>query len=164
MKNALIVLSLIFSAQALADVAPPWQLPGLNDNKPVSLQQLQGQIVVMDFWASWCVPCRPAMKALSQLQLEYADAPVRFVPISVDEDADDAKDFIERYGPSLHSLHDQEGQVAESYDLLGMPSSFIVGPDGELVLSHQGFRKGDEALWRNTIDELLARMQTPAAA
>lgn len=161
MKILLFAAALLATLPGWAQPAPDWRLPTLEDGQVQSLQQFRGQIVVLDFWASWCVPCRPAMAALSQLQKDYANKPVRVVPVSVDEYAEDAQDFVARYGATLNSLHDPDGEVAEAYDLLGMPSSFVIAPNGEIALRHEGFREGDEALWRKTIDRLLARPSQP---
>ena len=138
-----------------AETAPDWQLPGL-DGGSLGLGELRGQIVLLDFWASWCVPCRLSLPALRQLQKDYAQQPVRIVTISVDEDRTAARDFLQRYGQGLTALHDPDGQVAEAYDLLGMPSSFIIGPQGQIQWQHAGYRKGDEDAWRDQIEHLLA--------
>ena len=157
-RKIILLLGLILSSLSWAETAPSWQLQRLDKSDTLSLEQLQGQIVLVDFWASWCVPCRPAMQALSQLQADYAEAPVKIVPISVDEDVRDAQRFVQRYGPSLISLHDPDGQIAEAYKLIGMPSSFVIAPDGQIALRHHGYRQGDDAQWRQAIDDLLASM------
>lgn len=147
---------------AKADVAPDFELRAVGSDNTVKLSELQGQIVLLDFWASWCVPCRASMAVLQTLQTEYAGKPVRIVPISVDEDSADAAAFLKKYGPELHSLQDPEGGVAEAYDLLGMPSSFVIDADGQLAMRHEGYRAGDEQKWRDAIDALLSASPTPA--
>ncbi|ORE89430.1 hypothetical protein ATO7_06105 [Oceanococcus atlanticus] len=138
-----------------SDAAPAWQLDQLNSDEPMRLHDLRGEVVLLDFWASWCVPCRASMAALLDLKREFAEQPVRIVPISVDADAQDARDFLAKYGPGLISLHDPDGEVADAYDLLGMPSSFVIGRDGQLLLRHEGYRAGDEEAWREAIQQAL---------
>lgn len=146
---------LVVAAHAATPSAQEWQLPRLNSDGQLALSELRGEVVLLDFWASWCVPCRGSMAALQTLQKEYAGRGVRIVPISVDADAQDARKFLEQYGRGLSSLHDPDGEVAEAYDLLGMPSSFVIGPQGQLLLRHEGYRAGDEDSWRAAINKAL---------
>lgn len=138
-----------------ARTAPDWQLPGL-DGPDIDLSQLRGQVVLLDFWASWCVPCRTSMPALKAIRQEFAGQDLRVISISVDEDARAALNFLRRYGEGVRAAHDPEGRVAQAYDLLGMPSSFIIDQQGMISLRHEGFRKGDEDVWRKEIRRLLA--------
>lgn len=147
--------TLLYGASAGAAAAPDWEARAL-DGGSIGLAEFRGQVVLVDFWASWCVPCRASMRALGQLKSEFAGQAVRIVPISVDEEAEDARAFLARYGPELRSAHDPQGQIAQAYDLLGMPSSFVIDQRGELVLRHEGFRKGDENVWREEIRRLLS--------
>ena len=141
-----------------AERAPDWRLPDL-DGGFIALAEADGEVVLIDFWASWCVPCRGSMAALTVLAEEFADAPVRILPISVDAEAEDARGFLRRYGPQLASAHDPDGVVAEAYGLIGMPTSFIVDGKGNVALRHEGFRKGDEDVWRKEIRRLLSAAQ-----
>lgn len=134
--------------------APDWQLPRL-DGGSLGLGELRGEVVLIDFWASWCVPCRLSLPALRALQQEFAGQRLKVVTISVDEDKAAARRFHERYGADLVGLHDADGRVAAAYRLIGMPSSFIIDPQGQLVLRHEGFRKGEEDVWRKEIRRLL---------
>lgn len=152
---ALCSLLLTTTLVLAAPPAPEWQLARLNSDQEVALSALRGDVVLLDFWASWCVPCRGSMAALQVLQQEFAGQPVRIVPISVDADAQDARDFLAKHGQGLISLHDPDGEVAEAYDLLGMPSSFVIGRDGQLLLRHEGYRAGDEKVWRDAIQQAL---------
>ncbi len=144
-----------FAAHAASASPDDWQLPRLDSDEQVALSTLRGEVVLLDFWASWCVPCRGSMAALQKLQQEYAGRRVRILPISVDADAGDAREFLARYGRGLRSLHDPDGEVAEAYDLLGMPSSFVIGPTGQVLLRHEGYRAGDEESWRAAINKAL---------
>ncbi len=147
-------LSAQAAAPAVPGPAPDWQLPRL-DGGSLGLAELRGQVVLIDFWASWCVPCRLSLPALRALQQDYAGQGLRVVTISVDEDRAAAQRFQQRYGADLVALHDADGRVAAAYGLIGMPSSFIIDPQGQLVLRHEGFRKGEEDVWRKEIRRLL---------
>ncbi len=146
--------TLIAASPSAVGPAPDWQLPRL-DGGSLGLSELRGQVVLIDFWASWCVPCRLSLPALRDLQAEFAGQRLVVVTISVDEGKDPARRFHARYGADLIALHDADGRVAAAYRLIGMPSSFIIDPQGQLVLRHEGFRKGDEHVWRKEIRRLL---------
>lgn len=155
LRRTLVLLAMLLPVSSLwAEAAPDWQLQTLN-GESIGLSDFRGEVVLVDFWASWCVPCRGSMGALEALQEEFAGRKVRILPISVDEDLADAQGFLRRYGPNLGSAHDPQGKVAAAYKLLGMPSSFVIDQQGRLILRHEGYRKGDADVWRQTISSLL---------
>lgn len=104
------------------------------------------------------------MPALQSLAREFSAFPLRIVSISVDENRIEAQKFLQRYGQGITALHDADGQVAEAYGLLGMPSSFLIDPQGRLTMRHEGFRKGDESVWRHEILRLLGAAERRAVS
>lgn len=139
------------STQALAlDVgamAPITAGPGLIDGKPTSLAGLRGRVVLVDFWASWCGPCKVSLPELETLrsELHAAGYAQRFevLAINVDTDAKAATRFLARHPVSYALLADPAGKLPEAYALPTMPSSYLIGPDGKVVEVHSGYKPGD---------------------
>mgnify|MGYP000181422627 CR=1 FL=1 len=142
----LLLLLALLPGSALAvsagDAAPDFTLPD-SAGKPVALASLRGQFVYVDFWASWCGPCRQSLPWMNQLSLRARKAALKVVAINVDEHRDDAAAFLRQLPASFTVLYDPAGQVAASYQLPGMPTSFLIGPDGRVRWTHIGFRQGD---------------------
>lgn len=132
------------SALALSagEPAPAFTLPD-SAGKFVSLTSLRGQFVYVDFWASWCGPCRQSFPWMNQLSRRARKASLQVVAINVDENRDDAAAFLRQLPASFTVLYDPAGQVAASYQLPGMPTSFLIGPDGRVRWMHIGFRPSD---------------------
>ncbi len=159
MKILLIVVLFLWSATATAlsegDIAPSFSLPILGESKLVQLDEFQGKVVYLDFWASWCAPCRISLPQITALQAELGSDQFEVVAINLDEDQDKAIRFLKRFPVNYTVLTDPEGQVAEAYQLPGMPSSFIISRMGKISLTHTGFRQGDMTIIRNHIKGLL---------
>lgn len=116
-------------AKTLADTAP-----GTLD-----LAQYQGKVVYLDFWASWCGPCRRSFPWMNAMQQKYSAQGLVIVSVNVDEKRADADGFLKANPASFPVIFDPEGKLAEQYQLIGMPSSFIIGRDGKVLKAHQGF-------------------------
>ena len=164
---ALCSLLLTTTLVLAAPPAPEWQLARLNSDQEVALSALRGDVVLLDFWASWCVPCRSSMAALQVLQQEFAGQPVRIVPISVDVDAQYARDFLAKYGQGLISLHDPDGEVAVARaaaargTAMGL-SSFASHPVEEVAAANDKFFF--QIYWLGSREEILARAERAKAA
>ena len=142
---------------AEGDSAPDFTLPVLGSDSTRSLADSHGKVRYIDFWASWCVPCRVSVPQIITLQEELAGPGFEVIAVNVDERLEDALDFLERYDMNYVNLSDPEGRVAEAYALKGMPMSFVVDPEGRVTLAHAGFRRGDMEDIRAHILELLGR-------
>ena len=124
--------------------APDFTLDDL-DGQPVSLSQFKGQVVLLDFWASWCVPCINDLPYLRKVKEKTADWPVVFVNISIDRDEDDWREAIDTH--EIKGVHVRAGHgsdVAESYQVMGIPSYYLVDSQGLIVEDH-GFRGDTDA-------------------
>jgi cytochrome c biogenesis protein CcmG, thiol:disulfide interchange protein DsbE len=112
----------------------------------LDLEQYRGQVVVVDFWASWCVPCRRSFPWMNEMQARYADEGLVVVAVNVDRDRAAAEKFLAEVPADFRIHYDNEGAVAEAFGVEAMPSSFVIGRDGEIVARHLGFkvRKQDE--------------------
>lgn len=118
---------------------------------------VDGRVVYVDFWASWCVPCRKSFPWMARLESRWRDQGFQVITINLDRESDAADAFLERVGVSLPVVHDPEGKLARLYDLQVMPTSFVYGRDGRLRSRHEGFdpeKTGEvETLLRRLIEE-----------
>jgi cytochrome c biogenesis protein CcmG/thiol:disulfide interchange protein DsbE len=117
-----------------------------NAADALDLGDYQGKVVVLDFWASWCVPCRHSFPWMNEIQEKYADEGLVVIAVNLDNQASDAEAFLQKY-PAKFSIHyDHERQLARQYAVEAMPSSFLIGRDGTVKERHLGFKvaKTDE--------------------
>jgi thiol-disulfide isomerase/thioredoxin len=135
---------------------PAWELPLIaNGEGTVSQSSFLGRVTYLDFWASWCGPCRLSLPALNRLSQEFAPADFGVVAISVDYVDEDALDFLTRYPVDYPVAIDKTGDSGRAFAVAGMPSGYLIGRDGLIREVHVGFRRGDEALLREKIAELI---------
>ena len=135
---------------------PAWELPLIaNGEGTVSASSFIGRVTYLDFWASWCGPCRLSLPALNRLSQEFASQDFGVVAISVDYVDEDALDFLARYPVDYPVAIDKTGDSGRAFAVAGMPSGYLIGRDGFIREVHVGFRRGDEALLREKIAELI---------
>jgi thiol-disulfide isomerase/thioredoxin len=115
----------------------------------------RGSVVYVDFWASWCVPCRKSFPWMMDLMGEYRDQGLQVVTINVDRDGAAAHKFLDETHASLDVVYDPAGKLAKLYDLQVMPTSFVYGRDGILKLRREGFDPGETESVERLIHTLL---------
>lgn len=153
----LALFSLTVSAKELSGVAPDFSLKNLA-GETVKLSDYKGQVVMINFWASWCGPCRQEMPLLDDMSEEMSKAGFVLLGVNLDEDVSDARSFLADIGEmSFPILLDPTAKVADLYGNQAMPSSYFVDREGNLAFLHQGYRKGEEAEYRAVIKKLLAK-------
>jgi thiol-disulfide isomerase/thioredoxin len=116
----------------------------------------KGQVVYLDFWASWCVPCRLSFPWMDELQREYSGKGFTIVAINVDHDGDAARQFLEQVPASFKIVYDPSGKIAQKYPLKGMPTSFLIGRDGVVRFEHDGFSNAHRDEYLAHINALIA--------
>lgn len=121
-----------------------------------NLQNYAGKVVYVDFWASWCGPCRKSFPFMNQLKQEFGDDLV-IAAINLDEKRADADLFLADFDVEFDVYYDPSARIAEAYDLKGMPMSYLFGRNGEQLGHHVGFRKKDEKKLRAVIKVALDR-------
>ena len=110
---------------------------------PVSLAQYKGKVVYLDFWASWCGPCKESLPFMNELQATLGSRGLVVLAVNIDKRREDAERMIKKVGPKFSVLYDPEGTVPAMYALPTMPSSYIIGKDGVVRTVHRGFRDGE---------------------
>jgi len=119
------------------------------------LSDYQGKVVVLDFWASWCVPCRRSFPWMNEMQNKYADEGLVIIAVNLDNQVSEAEAFLQRYPAEFSIYYDHERQLARQYGVEAMPSSFLIGRDGTVVERHLGFKSGKTDDYEAAIVELL---------
>jgi thiol-disulfide isomerase/thioredoxin len=133
--------------------APAFSLPRKGGGT-VSLADFQGQVVYLDFWASWCGPCRESFPWMNELQSRYGVLGLKVVAINVDAKQSDAEAFLEQFPHTSFTVaFDAKGTAPGLYAIKGMPTSFLIGPDGKVLMVHTGFKHSDR-------DELQVKVLT----
>ena len=146
---------LLTSSQAYAATkAPAFSLP--TDQGPVSLKRQHNKVVIIDFWASWCVPCRYSFPWLNELQDRYGKQGLTVIGINLDKDKEDAKTFLQLVPADFTIAYDPEGKTAEKYNVKVMPSTYIIDRNGNMVHAHKGFKEPDKKRMEDIIRKLLA--------
>jgi thiol-disulfide isomerase/thioredoxin len=136
--------------------APNCSLTPLGDGRPWELQELRGKVVWVDFWASWCGPCAEALPFLDELDREFRDLDLEVVGINVDEDAEDAEEFLARHPVGFRLAVDASGRCPRDFDAPSMPAAFLVDRRGLIRYVHLGFRPGDAREIRDRVRSVLA--------
>lgn len=128
---------------AVDQTAPPFKAQS-TDGTLIDLAQLRGSVVLVDFWATWCEPCKVSLPRYAAMQRKHAAAGLRILAVSVDEDEDNLKRFLGSLKIGLTVIHDKGGYIVELYEPPKMPTAYLIGRDGKIVYVHQGFNAGEE--------------------
>ncbi len=145
-------------ALALADLsgrtAPDFVLKS-TDGKNLRLSELRGQVVMINFWASWCGPCRDEMPFLDELYVRYREAGFTVLGVNMDDSAAAAKKMAKRLGVTFPVMHDVQQAVSQLYDVDAMPATVLVDRDGQVRAVHRGFRAGTAERYQSEVRDLL---------
>ncbi|MCP4301680.1 MAG: TlpA family protein disulfide reductase [Gammaproteobacteria bacterium] len=137
MYNSLIIKGLLV-AWALA--VSPIAVSDLPTGQDFDLAKYQGKVVVLDFWASWCVPCRRSFPWLNAMNAKYGHDGLVVIGINVDQEPASAAEFLQKYPASFQISYDTNGVLAKEFGVQAMPSSFVIGRDGQINAHHLGFK------------------------
>lgn len=117
--------------------APRFALPTRDGT--VALDSLRGRVVLVDFWASWCEPCKRSFPWMASLHERYGAKGLTIVAINLDKSRDAADDFVARHPAPFTVAFDPAGTTAGAYKVAAMPTSFLIGRNGEILMTHAGF-------------------------
>ncbi len=125
------------------------------DIKDFKLEQYQGKVVYLDFWASWCKPCQKSFPWMNQLQKKFPADKFQVVTINVDEQSEDMHDFLQKVPADFDIYHDPNGQLAAKFELEGMPTSYLINKEGKVARKHIGFHQDKIRGFEKEIRDLL---------
>lgn len=145
------------SAQEIGSKAPTFDLVG--SPKQVRLADMKGQVVYVDFWASWCGPCKQSFPWMNDMQAKYGARGFTVVGINVDQKREDAEKFLAATPARFAVAYDTTGKVAEVYQPKGMPTSFLIGADGKVRAVHVGFKDGNREELEREIQSALTAVR-----
>ena len=153
---ALVLMSGSASAASIVPgaVAPAFELPS-SSSKDMSLSDLKGQVVLINFWASWCGPCRQEMPVLEQLYKKYKAAGFTLLGVNVEPKTADAVGFLQSTPVSFPILFDTDSKVSKLYEVSGMPSTVILDRAGKVRYVHHGYKPGEESEYLDQIRSLV---------
>jgi cytochrome c biogenesis protein CcmG/thiol:disulfide interchange protein DsbE len=135
--------------------APDFELELLSGEGTLRLSDLRGKVVVLNFWASWCSPCRLEAPDLQAAWVDYRDLGVRFLGADELDDRFAARGFVEEFGITYPSVFDPSGSLADDFGFIGLPATYVIDERGRLAFRFQGFIDG--ATLRSALDDVLAR-------
>jgi thiol-disulfide isomerase/thioredoxin len=152
-------------AAALALALPALAVPGAspapvftlasNGGGPLSLSQYKGQVVMINFWASWCGPCRQEMPLLESIYKKYRQMGFTLLGVNVEPDTQAANEWLKQTPVSFPILYDKDSKVSKLYEVAGMPSTVLIDRSGKLRMLHRGYKSGDENEYLDSIRALI---------
>jgi cytochrome c biogenesis protein CcmG/thiol:disulfide interchange protein DsbE len=122
----------------------------------LDLEGLRGRVVYLDFWASWCAPCREAFPWMQVMQSAYEPQGLAVIAVNLDHDPADAERFLRKFQPNFKVQFDPQGLLAEKFKVAGMPTSVLIDRHGVLRYTHIGFQAVDRQTRTKEIEQLLA--------
>jgi peroxiredoxin len=163
MKFAMLFLLLLYGTypraaeivRTPARTAPNCEFTDFNDKRHLDLRQFKGSVVYVDFCASWCGPCAESFQFINNLYREFKDRGLQVLAVNMDENPDDAKQFLEQHPASFSIVTDASDRCAEDFGVTGMPSSYLVDRGGNIRGMHLGFRSGEADEFRVLVEKLL---------
>lgn len=151
-----IITTSLAYAVSVGDDAPSFRARTLNGNETISNADLAGKVVFVDFWASWCPPCLKSLPEFEQLQTSFSGrGDVVVLAINLDENPEDAQDFVDNLNVTYKILEDKEGVIPESFGVNAMPTSYIIDKTGTIRYVHSGYKSGDVNKIKAEIEKLL---------
>ena len=144
----------VFGEVDIEEKATPDFTLEILDGGSITLSDLRGKVVVVDFWASWCPPCRQEAPVLEQVYDEYRDKGVEFIGVGIWDQLNAARDFVEQFSVAYPTGLDTQGTILVEYGVRGIPEKFFIDPQGQVVAKFVG-PSSVEGL-RETLDKMLA--------
>ena len=149
-STALLVGAPVFASAPASD----FTLASLKDGN-LKLSEQRGEVIMLNFWASWCGPCREEMPLLSDLHARYEPVGFQVWGVNVDANREDAQAMLNKIPVEFPVLFDAESDVSKLFGVEAMPTSVFIDRDGNVRYVHKGYRSGDEAEYKKIIKELI---------
>jgi len=141
-------------AAEMNKAATDFTLKSLGGNN-LKLSEMAGNVVLINFWASWCGPCREEMPLLNALHNKYEPLGFTVLGVNVEEDSANAEGFLKNFPVDFPILLDNTNKVSKQYKVIAMPTTVVVDRDGNMRYLHQGYKPGDEATYRQMVKKLV---------
>jgi len=125
--------------------AKSFTLESLGGNEEIGLENFKGKPIVINFWATWCGPCKQEIPFFEKTWKEYKDKGVVFLGIDVMDDKENAEEFIETLGISYTNLYDPSGKTSNAYGVVALPATFFIDKNGNIAVKHYGSFLGSDA-------------------
>ena len=151
---AVAAVPVALGSPSVGATAPTFELNAVG-GKQLGLNELRGQVVLINFWASWCGPCRTEMPRLDALYRKYKAAGVTLVGINVEPDSADALNYLKSTPVTFPILFDTDSKVSKLYEVAGMPSTVILDRKGTVRYIHRGYKPGEEDAYLDQIRALM---------
>lgn len=152
----LLVPATIPAMPATGSSAPDFTLKS-DAGANLKLSELRGEVVMINFWATWCAPCREEMPLLNQLYEQYRKVGFTLLAVNIDDDPAKARAMARKLGVNFPVLFDTDKRVSKLYDVAAMPSTLLIDRDGRVRYVHRGYVAGVEKKYQSQIRELLAQ-------
>ncbi len=143
-----------FGAKEVSGPAPDFTLKSLS-GKNMKLSEMRGTVILLNFWASWCAPCRLEMPLLTQLHDKYKDLGFTVLGVNVEEDSNMARRYIAERPVDFPVLLDNTNKVSKLYKVVAMPTTVVIDRDGNMRFLHQGYKPGDEKKYKRMVKKLI---------
>jgi len=158
LRVAALMFACLFSASIQAEssdmTAPDFTLKSL-DGRNIKLSEQAGNVVLLNFWASWCGPCRKEMPLLNELHDKYSPLGFMVLGVNVELDSAQARRFLDDNPVSFPVLLDSENKVTQAYEVVAMPTTAIIDRHGKIRYLHKGYKDGDEQKYRKIVKQLI---------
>lgn len=151
---ALMAVALVGHTKEMSEPAPDFTLKG-QQGENLRLEDFRGQVVMLNFWASWCGPCRQEMPVMDEIQSKYKDLGFTVLAVSVDKNPAEANRFLEAVPVDFPILYDTESSVSELYGIDAMPSTVMIDRNGNARFLHRGYKPGYEDKYVQQIRQLI---------
>ena len=137
---------------SIGQMAPNFKLKEFRTNKDISLLDYRGLIVIIDFWATWCSPCKESLPELEKLDLQNLS--IKVLAVNIDDEKDNASKFLKKNNLQLTALYDENNIVAGTYEIPAAPTAIIIDEEGFIRYLHIGYNKIDLEKIQKEIEEI----------
>jgi thiol-disulfide isomerase/thioredoxin len=155
--SALLLCGIVITslhAATLDQPAPDFTLKSLS-GKNLKLSEFKGNVVMLNFWASWCGPCRKEMPLLNELQKKYEALGFVILGVNVEQELELAKSFLKDTPVDFPVVFDSSNNVSQAYDVIAMPTTILIDRSGNMRYLHKGYKAGDEEKYRKLVKQLV---------
>jgi len=126
---------------------------------PIDTSAYEGKVVIVDFWASWCVPCRRSFPWLNTMHDRYGEDGLVIIGVNLDQERAAADEFLQEFPPRFSIHYDETKEMAKAYGVVAMPTSYLIGRDGEIRKTHYGFKVKKQNEYESAIVEAISESE-----